>query len=129
MHYLDDHNFIHEGEEMLVASDTMMVKRYLHFDTFAKLTGTCLEDLQKLNPSVKHSALPDSKAYTIRIPIAAKETLELNRLAILDSASKVGKSELERFARYSPGSTYGRDRVIYRVRSGDVLGSIALRYG
>src|SRR5690606_8106383 len=101
-----------------------------HFETFAKLTGICLEDMQKLNPSVKHNALPDTqKPYVIYIPVLAKERLEQNRVAILDSASKVGKKELEMLARNTPGSTYGRDRIVYKVRSGDVLGSIALRYG
>ena len=51
-----------------------------------------------------------------------------NRVAILDSASRVGKKELELLAKNTAGSTYGRDRVVYKVRSGDVLGSIALRY-
>jgi peptidoglycan lytic transglycosylase D len=129
LNYLDEHNFIDEGQEMLMPSDTLQISKYLHFDTFAKLTGVCLDDLQKLNPSVKHNALPDvQKPYVIRIPLIAKENLELDRLAILDSASKVGKKELELLAKNSPGSTYGRDRIIYKVRSGDVLGSIALRY-
>jgi membrane-bound lytic murein transglycosylase D len=47
----------------------------------------------------------------------------------LDSASKVGKKDLELLAKNLPGSTYGRDRVIYKVKSGDVLGSIAIRHG
>src|SRR5690606_5677923 len=129
LNYLDHHNFIDEGQEMLMTADTLQVNRYLHFDTFAKLTGVCLEDLQKLNPSVKHNALPDTqKPYVIYVPVMAKEQLEQNRVAILDSASKVGKKELEMLARNTPGSTYGRDRIVYKVRSGDVLGSIALRY-
>lgn len=129
MNYLEDHNFIDEGEEMLMASDTLLVSRYLHFDTFAKLTNVCLDDLQKLNPSVKHNALPDgAKPYTIRIPTMAKENLEMNRVAILDSASKVGKKDLELLAKNLPGSTYGRDRIVYKVKSGDVLGSIAIRH-
>ncbi|HEX5170459.1 MAG TPA: LysM peptidoglycan-binding domain-containing protein [Cyclobacteriaceae bacterium] len=130
MNYLEEHNFIDEGEEMLMASDTLQVTKYLHFDTFAKLTDVCLDDLQKLNPSVKHNALPDAtKPYTVYIPAIAREKLELNRVAILDSASKVGKKELELLAKNSPGSTYGRDRVAHKVRSGEVLGSIAIRYG
>lgn len=129
LNYLDQHNFIDEGQEMLMAADTLMVNRYLHFETFAKLTGICLEDMQKLNPSVKHNALPDTqKPYVVYIPVLAKEQLHDNRVAILDSASKVGKKELEMLARNTPGSTYGRDRIVYKVRSGDVLGSIALRY-
>lgn len=129
MNYLDDHNFIHEGEDMLMVSDTLMVSKYLHFDTFARLTGICPEDLQKLNPSVKHNALPDAtKPYVMRVPVLAMEALNENRMAILDSASKAGKKELEMLARNSAGSTYGRDRIVYKVRSGDVLGSIAIRH-
>lgn len=130
MNYLNEHNFFNPGEEMLMPSDTIHVTKFLHLETLANLTGVCLDDLQKLNPSVKHSAVPDlKKSYAINIPIIAKEILLQNRLAILDSASKVGRKEVEMLARNSEGSTYGRDRVVYRVKSGDVLGRIAMRYG
>jgi membrane-bound lytic murein transglycosylase D len=130
MNYLDEHNFIDEGQEMLVTYDTIQVKKFLHFETFAKLTGTCLEDLQKLNPSIQRNAVPETgKAYVINIPEGAKAQLNLDRYAILDSASKVGKRELELLARNTEGSTYGRDRIVYKVRRGDVLGSIAMRHG
>jgi membrane-bound lytic murein transglycosylase D len=130
MNYLDQHNFLDEGQEMLVTYDTLQVKKFLHFETFAKLTGTCIEDLQKLNPSIQHNAVPETaKPYIINIPVGAKFHLELNRMAILDSCSKVGKRELEMLARNSAGSTYGRDRIVYKVRRGDVLGSIAMRHG
>lgn len=129
MNYLDEHNFVYEGEEMLVHSDTLKVKKFLNFETLAQLTGACVEDLQKLNPSIQRNAVPESgKSYLIRLPLHAKEVLNENRLAILDSASKVGKKELEMLAKNTAGSTYGRDRIVYKVRSGDVLGSIALRY-
>jgi membrane-bound lytic murein transglycosylase D len=64
----------------------------------------------------------------MRIPVTAKNQLVENRLAILDSASKVGKKELELLAKTMEGSTYGRDRIVYKVKSGDVLGSIAMRH-
>ncbi|HYF70766.1 MAG TPA: LysM peptidoglycan-binding domain-containing protein [Ohtaekwangia sp.] len=129
MNYLDQHNFLNEGEEMLIVADTLQVNRFLHFETFASLTGTCVEDLQKLNPSVLHGAIPQStKPYALLIPLASKEKLKLNRFAILDSASKVGKQQLELLAKNSAGSTYGTDRIVYKVKSGDVLGSIALRH-
>ncbi len=129
MNYLDDHNFIDEGQEMTQAFDTLHVKKFFNFETFAKLTGTCVEDLQKLNPSIQRNAVPDlNKTFVLRVPTESKNQLELNRFAILDSASKVGKKELEVLARNTEGSTYGRDRIVYRVRSGDVLGSIAIRH-
>jgi membrane-bound lytic murein transglycosylase D len=130
MNYLDEHNFYNEGEEMLVTSDTLHVKNYLHFETFANLTNACLEDLQRLNPSIQHNALPQSnKHYILYVPKESKDLLALNRLAILDSASKVGRNELQVLAKKSEGSIYGRDRMVYKVRSGDVLGSIAMRHG
>lgn len=129
MNYLPEHNFIEHEEEMLMPYDTIMVNKYVHFNTLANLTGICLEDLQKLNPGILRNAAPDAvKKYPIRIPLIAKEMLELNRIAILDSAAKVGKKELELLAKNTAGSTYGADRIVYRVKSGDVLGSIALRY-
>jgi membrane-bound lytic murein transglycosylase D len=130
MNYLDKHNFFDEGEEMLPQYDTLHVSKFLHFETFANLTGACMEDLQRLNPSIQRNAIPDSrKNYVFYVAKGTKDLLSLNRLAILDSASKVGRKELEVLAQNTEGSTYGRERVAYKVKSGDVLGSIAIRYG
>lgn len=129
MNYADKHNLFEPNREMLVDSDTLSVKKFLHFETFAALTGSCLEDLQKLNPSVQRNAIPETgKTFVIKVPLAAKLVLNENRAAILDSASRVGKKELDQLAKHSIGSTYGRELVAYRVKSGDVLGSIALRH-
>ena len=130
MNYLDQHNFINEGSEMMMAYDTIRVKKFLHFETFANLTESCLEDIQKLNPSVTHNAIPDSpKGFTMYVPVATKLKLNEDRYAILDSASKVGKKELELIAKKTEGSISGSDRIVYKVKSGDVLGSIAIRHG
>lgn len=130
MNYLDEHNFVDEGSERLVTYDTMHISKFLHFETFAALTGVCLEDLQKLNPSMTHNAVPDqARTVVIRVPVQAKETLMANRYAIIDSASKVGRKELEAIAKNDNNNIYGRDRVVHKVKSGEVLGSIAMRYG
>jgi membrane-bound lytic murein transglycosylase D len=129
MNHLDEHNFIHEGNEMLVHSDTLRVDKFFNFETYAQLTGSCVEDLQKLNPSIQRNAVPETpKTYVIHVPMESKSILAENRLAILDSASRVGKKELELLAKNTAGSTYGRDRILYKVKSGDVLGSIAIRH-
>lgn len=126
MNYLDEHNFQNEGEEMPVVADTIMVNKHLHFETFAALTGTCVEDLQKLNPSILHSAIPESgKSFALRIPATAKEKLMENRLAILDSSATVGKKQIELIAKTMPEE---QERIVYKVKRGDVLGSIALRH-
>jgi membrane-bound lytic murein transglycosylase D len=130
MNYLDEHNFFDEGEEMLPTSDTLQVARFLHFETFASLTGTCVENLQRLNPSIQRNAIPETnKVYTMYVPADAKRKLEMNRLAILDSASRTGRKEIEALAKNTDNTIYSRDRIVYRVKNGDVLGSIAMRHG
>jgi membrane-bound lytic murein transglycosylase D len=128
MNYLDDHNFIEEGEELLVVADTLHVKNHLHFETFAALTGTCVEDLQKLNPSILHAAVPVSgKTLVLNVPATAKERLFSDRYAILDSAAKAGRKELEVIARVY-AAQQEETRVVYKVKRGDVLGSIAMKH-
>jgi len=129
MNYLKEHNFIFENQYAYPASDTILVKKYLHLPTFATLTQTCADDIALLNPNILQYAIPDvSKPFVLRVPVATKKIFESNRTFILDSASRMGKKELEILAKNSPGSTYGKDKVVYRVKSGDVLGSIAIRY-
>jgi membrane-bound lytic murein transglycosylase D len=130
MNYADKHNLLETAREELPPSDTLAVKQFVHFETLASLTGTCLEDLQKLNPSVQRNALPDNgRVHIMKIPIHAKENLNMNRVAILDSVARTGKKEIEALAKkVSGGSMEGREMISYKVRSGDVLGSIAMRY-
>jgi len=126
--YAEDHNIFISDSDELPAYDTLQVKKFLHFETFAKLTGTCIEDMQRLNPQFLRNAVPDGKSYTIKIPVKAKNVLSTERFAILDSSSKTGRTELSMLAQSASGSTYGRELTTYRVRSGDALGSIALRH-
>lgn len=129
MNYAEQHNLYESPDTPLVAHDTLLVNRFLHFETFANLTGANMDDMLKLNPSVLRKAIPETgRQYIIRIPSEAKANLALNRSFILDSASRVGKTELEALAKNTLGSTYGRELVAYRVRSGDVLGKIAERH-
>jgi len=129
VNYADEHNIHETQREEVLPHDTVWLNQFLHLETFAKLTGTCVEDLQSLNPHIKRNAIPeDGKLRTIRVPKSAKEILTLNRKTILDSAS-TGKKELEALAKATGDYTFGRDRNIYYVRNGDVLGTIAQRFG
>lgn len=129
--YLDEHNFNLEEIEMnhLMDHDTVHVSGYMHLETFANQVNLCVDDLITLNPHMIRGATPDGTFnFPLRVPEDLAEEIRINRTVILDSASKVGRTELDYLARNSPGSTYGRTREVYRVRSGDVLGTIAQRY-
>lgn len=129
--YAEEHNFILDDSEYIypMATDTIMVRNFLNLTTLGNMLDVCEEDMEFLNPSIKRKAIPQStKYFSVRIPNDKMKLFTEHRSLILDSASKTGKKELEYMARNSVGSTYGRDKVIHRVRSGDVLGRIAQRY-
>lgn len=129
--YKEEHNFILDDSEFIypLLTDTIMVKKYLNLETLGAMLDICDEDMIYLNPSIKRNAIPQSSKYfSVRLPSDKLEILNEKREHILDSASKIGRKELESLAKNSVGSTYGRDKVIHKVRSGDVLGKIAQRY-
>ena len=131
INYADEHNFhIDENSKPLpIAFDTIRVSSYLHMETFANQLNMCEDDLIKLNPHIIRGAIPDGvKRYPLRVPVDLVDEIRTNRTFLLDTAGKVGKKALAHLARNTPGSTYGRTKQIYRVRSGDVLGLIANRY-
>lgn len=131
MKYLEDHFFFQNeiGQDILYQYDTLHTRGYIHLETLANQLDVCLDDIINLNPQIIRGATPEgTKVYPIKLPAEVIEYARTNRVSVLDSASQVGKKELEYLARNMPGSTYGRTKQIYRVRSGDVLGSIAQRH-
>jgi membrane-bound lytic murein transglycosylase D len=130
INYAEAHNFyIEDYKEYLPESDTIIVDDFLYLKTFADLTNTCAEDLEKMNPMVRRRAFPEtSNNYVFYIPADIKDYVMENREHIMDSARNTGKEELAFLARHSVGSTWGRDKIVHRVRSGEVLGSIAAKY-
>lgn len=129
LNYAEDHNFFEEHLDYQMAFDTVMIDGYCHLPTLASLMGICVEDIQDLNPELRRTAIPEElKAYPLRIPADKVDFFAFHRSQILDSAGNAGKEEMEYLARNTVGSTYGRDRIVHRVRSGDVLGKIAERY-
>lgn len=129
LNYAHEHNLFIEQGQMLPKHDTILISQYFHLETFCEQLNLCVDDLLHLNPHIKRGAVPDGKMnFALRIPMDLKDTIIANRSFLYDTAGKVGREHLDYLARNTPGSTYGRERQVYRVRSGDVLGKIANRY-
>ncbi len=127
--YAKEHNLYPDNPQYMMEYDTLHVSSFLHLETFAEQANLCMEDLELLNPQIKHAALPaTAKKYPLRIPADLKDQIVLNRAFLLDTASKVARAEIEKMATNEVGAVAGRDRLDYKVKSGDVLGSIATRY-
>lgn len=128
MEYADVHNLYATEPDVAMPYVEVPTKDFVYLNTFSNSTGIDLEVLTKLNPAIKKGAIPEHwGGYTLRIP-------QKNALAvqpIIEDALKAAaadKKEFEKMAVGMPGSTFGKEKIIYRVRSGDVLGTIAQRH-
>ena len=129
LNYAEEYNLLPEDQGYFLENDTLMVKGYANLKTLAEELEICYEDVQKLNPNLKRFGLKsDKQHYPIRLPIDKIEEARINRDTLLYLAALNGQKDLEYMARNSAGSTFGRDKHVYKVKSGDVLGTIAARY-
>jgi membrane-bound lytic murein transglycosylase D len=129
MTYYCEHGICPMKSELLLATDTIQINKDLHLQQVAEVCGMDIEQLRSLNPQFKKDIVPgNSKIYALRLPnnqisqfidkqdsiFVHKTDKYLNKrktVAIKDSSSN------------SKGATY------HRIRQGDTLGGIALKYG
>lgn len=129
LNYAEEYNLLSDTPTYLMEYDTLMVKGFVNLKTLANELSFCYEDIQTLNPHLKRFGLKSTdRQYPIRLPLDKIELARTNRDSLLYTASLNGQKQLEHMARNSVGSTFGRDKHVYRVKSGDVLGTIANRY-
>ncbi len=128
MHYAQDYNLLPEEPAYPIAHDTLLVTGYANLKTLAQALQICYSDLQQLNPNIKQFGIKTQQPYPVKLPADVIEKARQHRDSLLQLAAQQGKKELEYLARNTIGSTYGREKHSYKVKSGDVLGSIAQRY-
>lgn len=127
--YAYELNLMPEEPAYLMDHDTLMIRGYVNLKSLSNKLNFCYEDIQSLNPHLKRFGVKtENQYYPIRLPIDKIEIARTNKDSLLLIASSEGKKELEYMARNSVGSTFGREKHVYRVKSGDVLGTIAQRY-
>ncbi|PZX47506.1 LysM peptidoglycan-binding domain-containing protein [Algoriphagus chordae] len=134
LNHLEEHNFHPEDPTYVVEYEKIRFDRALSLDKLAELTNLCVADLKTLNPAIKNKELPESnRTMALRIPKSKVPYIKENLAWLNDSlnnaptqllAANMEVKSVEDLAQEirQSGSTY-------KVRSGDVLGSIARRYG
>ncbi|SMG33952.1 membrane-bound lytic murein transglycosylase D [Marivirga sericea] len=128
MNYLEEHNFFIEEFEYMPDYEMVSINSFLSLPLFAEHSGICLETLNDLNPELKRGVVSDNHhMYQLRIPADQKDFISENMDEIMRFASQ-GEEHFNRLAKNEVGSTYGRQKLTYKVRSGDVLGKIAETY-
>ncbi len=126
--YAEEHGFVKAKPEFVYKeTDTIRVKQMITLDQVSEITGVDIEELQFLNPSYKLDIIPYIKDenYTLRLPRNVIGPFVNNENEIYAYA----KAEFDKREKPLPQFFEAESKTIYRVRSGDFLGSIARKYG
>lgn len=137
--YAPEHNLYPVYPDFSLNHDTIHVSRMdLTLEEIAKMTNTSYNLLKHLNPELKMERVPYSaKSYPLRVPdqVAEYFTANSGRLRQQYGARKTPPktataSYTSNKSTYRPSSSKGSGKLIYHtVRHGDVVGTIAERYG
>jgi membrane-bound lytic murein transglycosylase D len=101
-------------------TESVTLNRSYTLSRLASVSGTSVEHLRELNPSLRKDATPPYRdGYDIHLPVGHRERL----LAQLDVISREPEPLPE------PETTVASSGGVYKVRRGDTLSKIAARHG
>ncbi len=131
MNHIEEHNLHVETAEYAIETDTILVSQFISLKALSEQINVCEEDLARLNPELRRNAVPETaKNYALIIPADKYDLMAAHRSVLLDSAGNQEiKKEFAQIAQKVSDDTYEKEKVVYKVRSGDVLGTIAARHG
>ncbi|REG83099.1 LysM peptidoglycan-binding domain-containing protein [Algoriphagus antarcticus] len=134
LNHLEEHNFHPEDPTYVVEYEKIRFDRALSLDKLAELTNLCVADLKTLNPAIKNKTLPESnRSMALRIPKSKVPYIKQNLAWLNDSLNNAPTVLLASTVKVRSVETLTQEikqnGTTYRVRSGDVLGSIAQRHG
>ncbi|MFD2571508.1 LysM peptidoglycan-binding domain-containing protein [Spirosoma soli] len=90
MHYANDHGIFAENYEYPIQHDTIHITGYFNLESFAKHSSMPLADLQKMNPAITTTILPEyTNRYPLRVPRQQYAYFSSRRRAVMDSASRL----------------------------------------
>ena len=99
--------------------DSVMVRSNVHFDQISRALDRPVEEVAQLNPQYRKNVVPGAVdgGWPVVMPV--------HRVGMfLDSLPAI----LEREATRVPEVTFEPEVIVYRVKSGDVLGTIARKH-
>jgi len=133
MTYGQDHNIMPVSPDFSYwQTDTVLVKNKIRFDQITSITSIQEEELKLLNPQYRRNIIPAREEGSVLV-LPVKKIAEFIEFEKVISAHKphVKKEYVSNVKENQPkkNSSSNKDKITYKVKPGDVLGTIADRYG
>lgn len=133
-----EHNLFLEEPTYAMSYEKIKFNQELDLEQLAQVTGVCVEDLEQLNPSIKNRLIPSShKHIALRVPATKATFIAENYQIFKEDASLTDErivalrtAKLDKPTSPTPSASVNSGALMtYKVKPGDVLGSIAQRHG
>lgn len=128
MNYHEDHLiFPQDLKPSFFSTDTVVIREKVSFEQLSKLIAVSEEELQFLNPAYRYKVIPKikSRPYNIVLPADKLGLFIANE----DSIYSIAAQHFDQNKAKAPVVVEMNDRIRHKVRRGEVLGTIAEKYG
>jgi membrane-bound lytic murein transglycosylase D len=133
LEYYKQHRLQPKSVCMPVKIDTFQVNKMLHFEQVSEVIGISINELRDFNPQYIHDIIPGrSEPYILNIPYEYTAQFAEKEQEIYKYKDSIyfNPNIIQQIARRGVTTAAGdRSQTIHRIRSGETLGSIALKYG
>lgn len=127
LHYYKEYGIVPKKAAIAVPVDTFHIKKQLHFEQIAVVVGVPKETVAQLNPQYLHEIVPGQEYPCIlRLPMKFSNAfIEAgDSLYTYDTTRLFNPVTIKKIKEGGSGNA-----IVYKVKSGDVLGKIARIYG
>lgn len=126
MTYYKEHGIVPQQVSLPAATDTFRINKMLHFKQVTELVGIPIQTLKDLNPQYRHDIVPgNEREYILTIPFSYSSSFidHEDSLYSYKADDYFNPVIIKKIKEGGDG-----ERIIHKVRSGEVLGLIAMKY-
>ena len=132
MTYYCEHGICPMESHLPLVSDTVHIHRDLHLQQVAQVCDIDIEQLRSLNPQFKKDIVPgNSKVYALRLPNNMATTFieKQDSIYAYEAKKYLNKRQTVKVNEGTSNSKNAKGAQYHKIRTGDTLGGIALKYG
>ena len=129
MNYYCEHGICPMESELPISTDTIVINKDLNLNQIASVCDINIDQLRSLNPQYKKDIIPgNNKPYVLRLPENLIGTfIERQDSVFAYKADQYNKRKTAAI-KDGNGTINSKDATYHRIKNGETLGGIALKY-